>query len=68
MSTYLGDGVYCEYGDQGNRWRLWTSNGETDTNVIFLEPQVAVALMTFLSIGLTDMGVKCDFRPREKGE
>lgn len=55
MAAYLGDGVYIEP-DQGrpDMLRLYTSNGIDETNTIFLEPEVADALRTYLDQAARD--------------
>lgn len=47
QKTYLGDAVYAEY--DGYQIRLTTSNGESETNEIFLEPKVYRALVRFVA-------------------
>ena len=44
---YLGDGVYAEH-DPANMIRLWTSDGFRETNEIFLEPEVWLALQRYV--------------------
>lgn len=44
--VYLGDGVYAAY--DGHMVELTTSNGDIDTNTIFLEPQVIESLLRYL--------------------
>jgi hypothetical protein len=46
QATYLGDGVYAE-DDAYCQIRLYTSNGITVTNEIFLEPQAIDRLNKF---------------------
>ena len=54
---YLGDGVYAEIDrDCDRNWyvKLTTSDGLSDTNTIYLEPEVVAALQSYLkSIGST---------------
>jgi len=45
--TYLGDAVYIKTDTFG--FVLTTANGYCDTNKIFLEPEVAQALINFLT-------------------
>ena len=42
---YLGDSVYAEY--DGYSIRLYTSNGIMECSEIYLEPEVADALVRF---------------------
>lgn len=44
--TYLGDGVYAE--SERGMIRLTTSNGYSDTNEIFLEPEVYASLVKWV--------------------
>ena len=46
--VYLGDAVYAELDDAGRLW-LHTSNGQSITNSICLEPEVLSALMICLA-------------------
>jgi len=45
--TYLGDGVYIEQNDFG-QVVLTTSDGLSDTNTIYLEPEVVRAMEEWL--------------------
>lgn len=45
--VYLGDGVYCRR--DGSDFILTTENGIEETNTIFLEPEVLVAFLHYLS-------------------
>ena len=45
---YLGDGVYIEHDPAGQGVVIFTSNGITDTNRIFLEDEVLVRLLRFV--------------------
>ncbi len=45
--TYLGDAVYIE-SENGGPVILTTSDGETDTNTIYLEPEVVRAMEEWL--------------------
>lgn len=44
--TYLGDAVYADVGAYGIT--LTTSDGFSDTNTIYLEPEVLKALEAFI--------------------
>ena len=44
--AYLGDGVYAAF--DGFQIRLWTTDGISETNVIFLDPEVQVELVRFI--------------------
>jgi hypothetical protein len=44
---YLGDGAYCE--DNGYHMVLTTENGVSVTNTVFIEPEVWLALVRFVS-------------------
>ena len=46
-ARYLGDGVYIESW-LGDDLKLFTSDGVTETNTIYLEPEVAQSLMDFI--------------------
>jgi hypothetical protein len=46
MKVYLGDAVYADIGAYGIV--LTTSDGISDTNVIYLEPEVIAALLKYL--------------------
>ena len=46
MKRYLGDGVYVEF--DGYQIQLTTSDGESTTNEIFLEPGVRAELESWL--------------------
>ena len=46
MKTYLGDAVYAEPDLRG--LKLTTSDGLSDTNTIYLEPEVIASLVKFL--------------------
>lgn len=43
---FLGDGVYADA--QNGMVQLTTSDGESDTNTIWLEPEVVTALIGYL--------------------
>ena len=43
---YLGDAVYAEW--EHGMLKLTTSNGISDTNTIYLEPEVIAALQLYL--------------------
>lgn len=43
--TYLGDSVYCE--NEGFMLKVYTDNGFGPKDVIYLEPEVFQALITF---------------------
>jgi hypothetical protein len=46
--VYLGDSVYCEF--NGYTFILTTENGcEEPSNTIVIEPEVATALLSFIS-------------------
>ena len=47
--TYLGDAVYIE-SENGGQVILTTSDGETDTNTIYLEPDVIAQMQHWLNI------------------
>ena len=44
--TYLGDSVYIE--NIGHMLKLFTDNGMDTSNVIFLEPEVQIALVQYI--------------------
>lgn len=46
MKAYLGDAVYADIGAYGIA--LTTSDGISDTNTIYLEPEVIAALLGYL--------------------
>ncbi|HET9253882.1 MAG TPA: hypothetical protein VFO16_01610 [Pseudonocardiaceae bacterium] len=45
---YIGDGVYAEVTVSHDVIRLTTSDGISDTNEIFLDPDIFVALVQFV--------------------
>lgn len=47
---YLGDGVYATRRDGDSRIELTTEDGISETNRIWLEPEVVEALKRFLAI------------------
>ena len=47
--TYLGDAIYIE-SENGGQVILTTSDGETDTNTIYLEPDVIAKMQHWLNI------------------
>jgi hypothetical protein len=51
ITTYLGDGVYIR-DDSGPLLAIYTSYGYGETNVIFLDVDVAAALQEYLQIWL----------------
>ena len=53
---YLGDGVYAELSD--GRLVLTTSDGITDTNTIWLEPEVVVALRDYIIRNKERLGIR----------
>lgn len=53
-TAYLGDGAYAAH--DGERVKLYTSDGISETNVVWLEPEVAQALVRFLKhCGMLDV-------------
>lgn len=50
---YLGDAVYIESDQAEHGFLLTTSDGVTDTNTIYLEPEVALALVGYLNRALS---------------
>lgn len=44
--TYLGDGLYAEY--DGYQFMLAANNGISDTDVVYLDPSVLAALMSYV--------------------
>ena len=44
-AIYLGDGVYIRWLSDEASWCLYTSNGLTEENHIYLDPSVAGALV-----------------------
>lgn len=44
-TTYLGDGVYCQF--DGFHFWLWTSDGIKNSDKIALEPETFAALLKF---------------------
>lgn len=46
MKTYLGDAVYAD--KWGHGVELTTSDGISDTNTIYLEPEVIASLVEYL--------------------
>jgi hypothetical protein len=44
--TYLGDGLYVDF--DGYQLVLTAENGEKVTNVVYLEPQVYIALTEYV--------------------
>ena len=47
IKTYLGDGAYAAF--DGYSVILTTSDGVSDTNTIYMEPEVVQVLMTFFT-------------------
>jgi hypothetical protein len=45
-TEYLGDSVYCK--TENGMVKLTTNNGWMDTNIIYLEPEVYLALVKFV--------------------
>ena len=45
--TYLGDSVYIQEVDYG--FKIYTNNGNGPENEIYLEPEVARALMGYIN-------------------
>ena len=46
-ALYLGDGVYVKWDAEKLMIKLWTSNGITETNVIWLDQYVWDALKKY---------------------
>jgi hypothetical protein len=46
--VYLGDSVYAEMADR--MVKLTTNNGDYDSNTIYLEPEVAQALIEYCAV------------------
>jgi len=46
IKTYLGDGLYVEF--EGYQYKLYTSDGERITNVIYLDPDVLASFLAFI--------------------
>ena len=46
--VYLGDGAYIEF--DGYAFKLSTSNGIYDTNVIYLEPEVMTKFIDYVDL------------------
>lgn len=53
MKTYLGDAVYAE--ETAGMIRLTTEDGLDETNVIYLEPEVAMRLKIHIEEYLKDL-------------
>ena len=50
IKSYLGDGVYIDYGDERGDVVLTTENGVSTTNEIYLEYAVVEAFIRWLEI------------------
>lgn len=50
---YLGDAVYIESDQAEHGFLLTTSDGVEDTNTIYLEPEVALALVGYVNRALS---------------
>lgn len=51
--TYIGDGVYLDFDDY--QFVMTTENGIEATNTIYLEPEVAIALIECMRQKLAEM-------------
>lgn len=62
--VYLGDGVFARV-DTTGQIRVYTSDGQAETNTIFFEPEVYVALVKWIQHRYPELDLRAQ-RARER--
>lgn len=62
IRTYLGDGAYAEYRPSVGDYRIYTSDGDEETNEVFLESSAIIVLVNFVA------KIKADLVNKKVGE